>query len=105
MSTVSEKNPGPEKNRHEEQGGILNASAVMAAGTLFSRLSGLIRSVLLAAALGTALHADLFNIANTIPNMLYILLAGGVFNAVLVPQWLRCSLLGSQQCWWSLRLG
>ncbi len=89
MSTVPEKSPGPEKKGHEEQGGILNASAVMAAGTLFSRLSGLIRSVLLAAALGTALHADLFNIANTIPNMLYILLAGGVFNAVLVPQLVR----------------
>ena len=31
----------------------------------------------------------MFNIANTIPNMLYILLAGGVFNAVLVPQLVR----------------
>ncbi|QIX28915.1 murein biosynthesis integral membrane protein MurJ [Nocardioides sp. JQ2195] len=61
----------------------------MAAGTIVSRFSGLIRTFLLAAALGTAGHADLFNIANTIPNMLYILLAGGVFNAVLVPQLVR----------------
>ncbi|KRF20690.1 murein biosynthesis protein MurJ [Nocardioides sp. Soil797] len=61
----------------------------MAAGTMVSRFSGLIRSVLLAAALGTALHADVFTIANTIPNMLYILLAGGVMNAVLVPQLVR----------------
>ncbi|MGH8967324.1 MAG: lipid II flippase MurJ, partial [Actinomycetes bacterium] len=58
----------------------------MAAGTLFSRTSGFIRSALLVAALGSGLHADVFNIANTVPNMLYILLAGGVFNAVLVPQ-------------------
>ncbi|MCZ4499448.1 MAG: integral rane protein MviN [Marmoricola sp.] len=58
----------------------------MAAGTIVSRLSGFVRTSLLAAAIGTGLHADLFNIANTIPNMLYILLAGGVFNAVLVPQ-------------------
>jgi putative peptidoglycan lipid II flippase len=58
----------------------------MAAGTLFSRASGFIRSALLVAALGSGLHADVFNIANTVPNMLYILLAGGVFNAVLVPQ-------------------
>ncbi|RNL60861.1 murein biosynthesis integral membrane protein MurJ [Nocardioides marmoriginsengisoli] len=58
----------------------------MAAGTVVSRLSGFVRASLLAAALGTGLHADVFNIANTIPNMLYILLAGGVFNAVLVPQ-------------------
>jgi putative peptidoglycan lipid II flippase len=69
--------------------GILANSAVMAVGTVFSRLSGVIRSLLLAAALGTGVHADVFNIANTIPNMLYILLAGGVFNAVLVPQLVR----------------
>ncbi len=69
--------------------GVLSSSAVMAAGTVVSRLSGFVRNALLAAALGQALHADLFTIANTIPNMLYILLAGGVFNAVLVPQLVR----------------
>ncbi|MEI7056416.1 murein biosynthesis integral membrane protein MurJ [Nocardioides sp. CCNWLW239] len=65
---------------------VLANSAVMAAGTMFSRASGFIRSALLVAALGSGFHADVFNIANTVPNMLYILLAGGVFNAVLVPQ-------------------
>jgi putative peptidoglycan lipid II flippase len=68
---------------------LLRSSAVMAAGTVVSRLSGFVRGALLAAALGAYLHADLFNIANTVPNMLYILLAGGVFNAVLVPQLVR----------------
>jgi putative peptidoglycan lipid II flippase len=61
----------------------------MASGTVVSRISGYARNVLLAAAIGNGLHADLFNIGNTIPNMLYILLAGGVFNAVLVPQLVR----------------
>jgi putative peptidoglycan lipid II flippase len=61
----------------------------MAAGTTVSRFSGYLRSLLLAAALGNLLHADLFTIGNTVPNMLYILLAGGVFNAVLVPQLVR----------------
>jgi len=68
---------------------MLGATAVMAAGTVVSRLSGYLRSLLLAAALGNLLHADLFMIGNTVPNMLYILLAGGVFNAVLVPQLVR----------------
>ncbi len=72
-----------------ENRSILSSSAVMATGTVVSRLSGFIRSALLAAALGAYLHADLFNIANTIPNMVYILLAGGIFNAVLVPQLVR----------------
>ena len=77
--------PSPES----EQAGILASSAVMAAGTVVSRLSGFVRSTLLAAALGLSLHADIFTIANTVPNMLYILLAGGIFNAVLVPQLVR----------------
>ncbi len=68
---------------------VLGSSAVMAAGTVVSRLSGFARAFLITAALGLGLHADLFTIGNTIPNMLYILLAGGVFNAVLVPQLVR----------------
>ena len=69
--------------------GILGSSAVMAAGTVVSRLSGFARTGLLIAALGNGLRGDVFNVANTIPNMLYILLAGGIFNAVLVPQLVR----------------
>ncbi|WP_036507210.1 murein biosynthesis integral membrane protein MurJ [Nocardioides sp. URHA0020] len=83
MSAFDDERPEEERER------VLANSAVMAVGTVFSRASGFIRSALLVAALGASLHADLFNIANTIPNMLYILLAGGVVNAVLVPQLVR----------------
>ncbi|GAB3198438.1 hypothetical protein GCM10027062_12610 [Nocardioides hungaricus] len=75
--------------RESEQQRDLANSVLMAAGTIVSRMSGFVRSALLVAALGNALRADLFTIANTIPNMLYILLAGGVINAVLVPQLVR----------------
>lgn len=68
---------------------ILHSSAVMAAGTVVSRASGYVRAALLVAALGSGLRGDLFAIANTLPNMVYILLAGGIFNAVLVPQLVR----------------
>src|SRR5687768_3170724 len=68
---------------------ILASSAVMASGTILSRFSGYFRSLLIIAALGQFLHADIFTIANTIPNAIYILVAGGVFNAVLVPQLVR----------------
>jgi len=81
-----ERSPGTEST---DDRSLLSSSAVMAAGTVVSRMSGIVRTVLLAAAIGTQLHADVFNIANTVPNMLYILLAGGVFNAVLVPQLVR----------------
>lgn len=78
-----------DRDDHHDRRSVLSSSAVMAAGTTFSRLSGFIRSLLLAAALGNLVHADVFTIANTVPNMLYILLAGGVLNAVLVPQLVR----------------
>ncbi|MCW2855865.1 MAG: integral rane protein MviN [Marmoricola sp.] len=64
----------------------LRAGLGMALGTVFARLTGYLRSILLVATLGNALHADLFAIANTIPNMLVVLLGAGIFNAVLVPQ-------------------
>src|SRR3954452_8745485 len=83
MTAFDDERPEDEHDR------VLANSALMAVGTVFSRASGFIRSALLVAALGASLHADLFNIANTIPNMLYILLAGGVVNAVLVPQLVR----------------
>lgn len=81
--------PAGDRPGDTEQDRVLANTAVMAAGTVVSRMSGFVRSALLAAALGAQLHADLFNISNTIPNMLYILLAGGVINAVLVPQLVR----------------
>ena len=68
---------------------LARASAWMALGTIASRLTGFLRLALLAWTIGTALDADLFNNANTIPNTMYILVAGGVFNVVLVPQLVR----------------
>jgi putative peptidoglycan lipid II flippase len=61
----------------------------MALGTVVSRLTGFARLYLLAFTIGTQLDADLFNNANTVPNALYILVAGGIFNVVLVPQMVR----------------
>jgi putative peptidoglycan lipid II flippase len=68
---------------------LLRASSVMAAGTVVSRVLGFARSAVLVAALGTGLTLSTFTVANTVPNILYILLAGGVLNAVFVPQLVR----------------
>lgn len=73
----------------EDTSRLLSAGAVMAAGTVVSRLTGFLRAALVLAALGKSLDADLFTQANTVPNSLYILVAGGVFNVVLVPQLIR----------------
>lgn len=71
----------------ESRRGLARASAVMAAGTLVSRVLGMVRGVLQVGAIGaTTAAANAWSTANTLPNIIYLLLAGGVINAVLVPQ-------------------
>ena len=67
---------------------ILRASALMASGTMVSRLLGFVRSAMLLAAIGAASGgvSAAFQTANTLPNTVFNLLASGVFDAVLVPQ-------------------
>ena len=64
---------------------LVRSSVAVALGTLLSRVSGLARVVLLAAALGKFTLADTYNLANTTPNMVYELVLGGVLSATLVP--------------------
>ncbi|MFD5599653.1 murein biosynthesis integral membrane protein MurJ [Leucobacter sp. NPDC058333] len=68
--------------------GLIRASAVMASGTMVSRVLGLAKAMLLAYAIGSvgARSADAFANGNLLPNTVYMILLGGVLNAVLVPQ-------------------
>jgi putative peptidoglycan lipid II flippase len=69
----------------------------MAVGTIISRITGMARNLLIVAALGTALFADTYNVANTIPNITYILIVGGALNAVFVPQLVRAMQQGEEE--------
>jgi putative peptidoglycan lipid II flippase len=68
---------------------VLGASAAMAAGTIVSRLTGMLRDIAIVAAIGLGVFADTYTVANTVPNIVYILIAGGALNAVFVPQLVR----------------
>ena len=59
----------------------------MAVGTTLSRLTGLGRMAALVFALGVAESrlADAYNIANTLPNVIYELVLGGVLTSVFIP--------------------
>ncbi|WP_405972966.1 murein biosynthesis integral membrane protein MurJ [Streptomyces sp. NBC_00988] len=69
--------------------GLLKSSAVMAAGTMVSRLTGFVRSALIVAALGVGMLGDTFQVAYQLPTMIYILTVGGGLNSVFVPQLVR----------------
>lgn len=79
----------PQQKSGGRASGLLKSSAVMAAGTLVSRLTGFVRSLVITAALGAALLGDTFTIAYTLPTMIYILTVGGGLNSVFVPQLVR----------------
>lgn len=67
---------------------LMRSSAVMASGTMVSRILGLVKAVMLSYAIGSvgARSADAFASGNLLPNTVYMILIGGVLNAVLVPQ-------------------
>lgn len=65
-------------------------SLIMASGTMASRLTGQIRTILLAACLGTTgIAANAYQTGAMIPQVLFTVISGGIFNAVLVPQIVR----------------
>jgi putative peptidoglycan lipid II flippase len=75
----------------------------MASGTLASRLTGLLRVLVLAWVLGFTPIADAFNLANTVPNMLFDLVLGGVAGATFIPVFVeRLALDGERRAWRSI---
>ena len=63
----------------------------MASGVIASRILGVVRASMIVAVVGTLAAGDAWDVANTLPNIVYLLLAGGVINAVLVPQITRAA--------------
>jgi putative peptidoglycan lipid II flippase len=68
---------------------LARSSAVMASGTIVSRITGVLRDVAAAAALGFYLVSDAFSLGNSLPTIVYILIIGGALNAVFIPQLVR----------------
>jgi putative peptidoglycan lipid II flippase len=64
---------------------LMRSGAIMALGTIASRITGLLRTLVLVAALGTHGLGDAYNTANTVPNNIYDLLLGGILTSVVVP--------------------
>lgn len=68
--------------------GHARASAIIGAGTLVSRVTGLVRSLVLVWVIGSygSPAADAFTVAVQLPQNIYELLAAGVITGIIVPQ-------------------
>jgi putative peptidoglycan lipid II flippase len=64
---------------------VARSSLTMFGGSIASRVLGTVRAGLITAIIGASLAGDAFSLANTLPNVLYMLAAGGILNAVLIP--------------------
>ncbi|MHB1988479.1 MAG: murein biosynthesis integral membrane protein MurJ [Acidimicrobiales bacterium] len=65
--------------------GLGRVTAIMAGGTLLSRVTGLLRLLVAAYALGYNQLSDAFNLANNTPNIVHDLVLGGILSATFVP--------------------
>jgi putative peptidoglycan lipid II flippase len=64
---------------------LARSSGVMAIGTLASRGTGFLRTLVLVYAVGVTGVANAYNNANTLPNTVYDLMLGGILTSVVVP--------------------
>jgi len=64
---------------------LARSTKAMALGTLVSRLTGFLRTLVFVIALGSTQIADSYNNSNTLPNTVYYLMLGGIFTSVVVP--------------------
>ncbi|MGH2673912.1 MAG: murein biosynthesis integral membrane protein MurJ [Actinomycetota bacterium] len=97
--------PGPPARIPPDGGtaeGLVRSTAVMAAGTALSRVTGFIRVAAMAFALGVAESrlADAYNVANNIPNIVYELILGGVLTSIFVPVFVQQLTTRSRQDAW-----
>ncbi len=81
-STSPAKSPAPS---------IARGSLAMASGTIVSRVLGVVRQSLIVAVVGLSLSGNAFTAANTLPNVIYMIIAGGVLNSVLIPQLVKAA--------------
>jgi len=68
-----------------ESSSLLRSSGAMAIGTVASRVTGFLRSAVLLYAIGTHDLGNAYNLANTLPNIVYNLALGGILTSVVVP--------------------
>src|SRR5262245_27480370 len=73
----------------EAETSVARHGAVMASGSIISRVTGFLRTATIGAVIGAAAIGNDYNLANTLPGMVYELLLGGVLASVVIPLLVR----------------
>lgn len=83
MTDVGERAPA------EPAEPLLASTAGVAAGNLVSRITGFVRVLAVALALGTTFAGNTYQTSNLVSNVLFELLAAGILSSVMVPPFVR----------------
>ncbi|MBC7526848.1 MAG: murein biosynthesis integral membrane protein MurJ [Chthonomonadaceae bacterium] len=81
---------------------VAKASIFLMAGILLSRLLGLVRNSIIAHKFGQGFDTDVYNAAFIVPDLLFFLLAGGVFSGAFTPVFTRYLALGKEKDAWRI---
>lgn len=71
------------------EGSLARGAAIITVATFVSRLTGFVRVVVVAGAMGTTFLANTYQTANTAPNLMFELLAAGVLTSIFVPTFIE----------------
>ena len=91
VRSARRRSTGPQRTADDTSPNLARSSKAMAFGTIASRGTGFLRTLVLVVALGGAQLADAYNNSNTLPNTVYYLMLGGIFTAVVVPLLVRAA--------------
>ena len=83
-----------------EDRSLARGAAVITIATALSRLTGFVRVVVVAAAMGTTFLANTYQTANTAPNVIFELVAAGVLTSVFVPTFVDYLVKGRREEGW-----
>lgn len=73
------------KSNQKKTKSVAKSTIAMSAATLSSRITGLLRTWIMAFALGNTVITSAYQVANNMPNVIYDLVAGGLMGAAFIP--------------------
>jgi putative peptidoglycan lipid II flippase len=81
---------------------LAHGAALITLATAASRVTGFVRVVVVAAAMGTTYLANTYQTANTAPNLVFELVAAGVLTSVFVPTFVDYLVRGERAASWEV---
>lgn len=82
---IKESNTGNKTTEESKAASVAKSTVAMSVATLSSRITGLMRTWMMAFALGNTVITSAYQVANNMPNVIFDLVAGGLMGAAFIP--------------------